>query len=65
MTPSAAPPSWISLLDDRGKIVASRFGESRFRMAGTAEFNGANRDIRRPHPAVGRVVREASARRLD
>lgn len=41
---SSAP--WVSLLDDRAKIVASRFGESRFRIAGTAEFNGANRDIR-------------------
>ena len=41
---SAAP--WVSLLDDRAKIVASRFGENRFRIAGTAEFNGANRDIR-------------------
>lgn len=41
---SAAP--WISLLDDRAKIVASRFGADRFRIAGTAEFNGANKDIR-------------------
>ncbi|MGY6409824.1 MAG: D-amino acid dehydrogenase [Alkalilacustris sp.] len=40
----AAP--WISLLDDRAKIVASRFGTDRFRIAGTAEFNGTNRDIR-------------------
>ena len=40
----AAP--WISLLDDRAKIVASRFGADRFRIAGTAEFNGLNRDIR-------------------
>lgn len=40
----AAP--WISLLDDRAKIVASRFGADRFRIAGTAEFNGVNRDIR-------------------
>ncbi|MBW4707377.1 D-amino acid dehydrogenase [Roseobacter sp. YSTF-M11] len=40
----AAP--WVSLLDDRAKIVASRFGANRFRIAGTAEFNGANRDIR-------------------
>jgi len=36
----------VSLLDDRAKIVASRFGADRFRIAGTAEFNGANRDIR-------------------
>lgn len=41
---SAAP--WVSLLDDRSKIVASRFGSDRFRIAGTAEFNGANKDIR-------------------
>ncbi len=41
---TAAP--WISLLDDRAKIVASRFGKERFRVAGTAEFNGANKDIR-------------------
>lgn len=40
----AAP--WVSLLDDEAKIVASRFGESRFRIAGTAELNGENTDIR-------------------
>lgn len=40
----AAP--WVSLLDDRAKIVTSRLGDSRFRVAGTAEFNGDNRDIR-------------------
>ncbi len=40
----AAP--WVSLLDDQTKIVSSRFGASRFRVAGTAEFNGFNRDIR-------------------
>ncbi|WP_299968912.1 D-amino acid dehydrogenase [uncultured Roseobacter sp.] len=43
---SQAAAPWISLLDDRAKIVASRFGANRFRVAGTAEFNGANRDIR-------------------
>jgi D-amino-acid dehydrogenase len=43
---SRAAAPWISLLDDRAKIVASRFGTDRFRIAGTAEFNGANRDIR-------------------
>lgn len=43
---SQAAAPWISLLDDRAKIVASRFGKTRFRIAGTAEFNGANRDIR-------------------
>lgn len=43
---SQAAAPWISLLDDRAKIVASRFGANRFRIAGTAEFNGANKDIR-------------------
>ena len=43
---SQAAAPWISLLDDRAKIVASRLGPDRFRIAGTAEFNGANRDIR-------------------
>lgn len=41
---TAAP--WVSLLDDRAKIVTSRLGAERFRVAGTAEFNGMNRDIR-------------------
>lgn len=41
----AAAPT-VSLLDDETKLVASRLGEDRFRVAGTAEFNGANRDIR-------------------
>lgn len=45
-TASQAAAPWISLLDDRSKIVASRFGADRFRIAGTAEFNGANKDIR-------------------
>lgn len=40
----AAP--WVSLLDDEAKIVTSRLGKDRFRVAGTAEFNGFNRDIR-------------------
>ncbi|MHC4049621.1 D-amino acid dehydrogenase [Bradyrhizobium sp. 25ACV] len=40
----AAP--WVSLLDDGAKIVTSRLGAARFRVAGTAEFNGMNRDIR-------------------
>jgi D-amino-acid dehydrogenase len=39
----AAP--WVSLLDDKAKIVTSRLGKSRLRVAGTAEFNGFNRDI--------------------
>lgn len=41
---AAAP--WVSLLDDKAKIVTSRLGQTRFRVAGTAEFNGVNRDIR-------------------
>ncbi|HEY8380628.1 MAG TPA: D-amino acid dehydrogenase [Microvirga sp.] len=41
---NAAP--WVSLLDDHAKIVTSRLGRDRFRVAGTAEFNGYNRDIR-------------------
>ena len=43
---SQAAAPWISLLDDKSKIVASRFGHDRFRIAGTAEFSGANKDIR-------------------
>jgi D-amino-acid dehydrogenase len=39
----AAP--WVSLLDDEAKIVTSRLGIGRFRVAGTAEFNRENRDI--------------------
>ncbi|MEA3537080.1 FAD-dependent oxidoreductase [Rhizobium sp. CC-YZS058] len=41
---SAAP--WVSLLDDRAKIVTSRLGDDRLRVAGTAEINGFNLDIR-------------------
>ncbi|MDH5857931.1 D-amino acid dehydrogenase [Lampropedia aestuarii] len=41
---NAAPQ--VSLLDDQTKIVTSRLGESRFRVAGTAEFNGMDRNIR-------------------
>ena len=40
----AAPQ--VSLLDDETKLVTSRLGVDRFRVAGTAEFNGINRDIR-------------------
>jgi len=43
-TQSAAP--YVSLLDEKAKIVTSRLGAGRFRVAGTAEFNGENRDIR-------------------
>ncbi len=44
MSQQAAP--WVSLLDDNAKIVTSRLGADRFRVAGTAELNGFNRDIR-------------------
>ena len=40
----AAP--WVSLLDDDAKIVTSRLGHDRMRIAGPAEFNGVNYDIR-------------------
>lgn len=36
----------VSLLDDETKLVTSRLGLNRFRVAGTAEFNGINKDIR-------------------
>lgn len=36
----------VSLLDDETKLVSSRLGLERFRVAGTAEFNGYNKDIR-------------------
>ena len=41
----AAAPT-VSLLDDETKLVTSRLGAERFRVAGTAEFNGYNKDIR-------------------
>jgi D-amino-acid dehydrogenase len=37
---------WVSLLDENARIVTSRLGEGRLRIAGTAEFAGENRDIR-------------------
>lgn len=40
----AAP--WMSLLDDDAKVVTSRLGADRLRIAGTAEFNGFSKDIR-------------------
>ncbi len=40
----AAP--WTSLLDDEAKVVTARLGDDRLRVAGTAEFNGYNYDIR-------------------
>lgn len=53
----AAPQ--LSLLDDAAKIVTSRLGRSRFRVAGTAEFAGENYDIRacRIRPLVDWVNR--------
>ncbi len=36
---------WVSLLDDKSKIVTSRLGQDRLRIAGTAELNGYNLDI--------------------
>ena len=41
----AAAPN-VSLLDDETKLVTSRLGPDRFRVAGTAEFNGIDHDIR-------------------
>ena len=54
----AAP--WVSLMDDPVKIVSSRLSVSRLRVAGTAEFNGYNYDIRadRIEPLVDWVRRE-------
>ncbi|WP_341212482.1 D-amino acid dehydrogenase [uncultured Limimaricola sp.] len=56
---SRAAAPYVSLLDDKAKIVTSRLGEDRFRVAGTAEFNGYNRDIRsdRVKPLVDWVER--------
>jgi len=44
LSQQAAPT--VSLLDEEAKIVTSRLGPDRFRVAGTAELNGYNRDIR-------------------
>ncbi|WP_432378778.1 D-amino acid dehydrogenase [Duganella sp. P38] len=41
----AAAPN-VSLVDDTVKLVCSRLGADRLRVAGTAEFHGQNRDIR-------------------
>jgi len=43
---SRAGAPTVSLVDDATKLVSSRLGAGRFRVAGTAEFNGFNRDIR-------------------
>ncbi|HLR12834.1 MAG TPA: D-amino acid dehydrogenase [Burkholderiaceae bacterium] len=45
------PDTWdkapyVSLLDEDAKIVTSRLGDDRLRVAGTAEYNGYNLDIR-------------------
>lgn len=48
----AAPT--VSLLDESAKIVTSRLGRDRFRVAGTAEFNGFNKDIR--HDRIAPLV---------
>ena len=49
----------VSLLDDETKLVTSRLGVNRFRVAGTAEFNGVNYDIRagRIQPLIKWVAR--------
>lgn len=49
----------VSLLDDEAKLVTSRLGAERFRVAGTAEFNGLDRDIRhdRIRPLIDWVER--------
>jgi D-amino-acid dehydrogenase len=43
---SRAAAPHVSLLDDATKLVTSRLGADRFRVAGTAEFNGFDRNIR-------------------
>ncbi len=43
---SQANAPWVSLLDEDAKIVTARLGKDRLRVAGTAEYNGENRDIR-------------------
>ena len=65
----AAAPQ-VSLLDDQTKLVTSRLGQDRFRVAGTAEFNGFNLDIRsdRIRPLVDWVNRcfpGVSTRRVE
>ncbi|WAJ26992.1 D-amino acid dehydrogenase [Antarcticirhabdus aurantiaca] len=43
---SRAAAPWVSLLDDKAKIVTSRLGPDRLRIAGTAEFAGEDRTVR-------------------
>ncbi|WP_235538140.1 D-amino acid dehydrogenase [Sphingomonas sp. Root720] len=52
---SRAAAPIVSLLDEDAKIVTSRLGTDRFRVAGTAEFSGDNRDIRADR--IGPLVR--------
>ena len=54
---SQAAAPIVSLLDDRARVACARLGEGRLRVAGTAEFNGEDRDIRagRIQPLVGWV----------
>jgi D-amino-acid dehydrogenase len=68
LSQGAAP--WVSILDDEAKIVTSRLGIDRFRVAGTAEFNGFNSDIRddRVRPLVAwtrRLFPEISTSRVE
>lgn len=67
---SQAAAPHVSLLDDETKLVTSRLGVDRFRVAGTAEFNGFNLDIRadRIRPLVDWVNRcfpGVSTRRVE
>ena len=43
---SRAAAPWVSLLDEDAKIVSSRLGPNRLRVAGTAELSGYNLDIK-------------------
>ncbi|CDG84718.1 D-amino acid dehydrogenase [Janthinobacterium agaricidamnosum] len=44
--PSRTGAPQVSLCDDAVKLVSSRLGDDRLRVAGSAEFHGDNRDIR-------------------
>jgi D-amino-acid dehydrogenase len=73
---SGAPT--VSLLDDETRLVTSHLGVDRFRVVGTAEFNGFNKDIRAdrikplidwvgqcfPQVSTGSVVPLAELRRM-
>lgn len=50
---SAAPE--VSLTDEAAKIVTSRLGPDRLRVAGMAEFNGVDRDIR--HDRIAQLIK--------